>query len=80
MYGRNRNFIHQWLDNNKWLAYSPSEDSGYCIPSVPFASSKFNLGQLVNGSIARATTTLTEHAKQATHIHALETMLAARFK
>ena len=69
---------YQRLNNNKWLAYSPSEDGGYCIPCVFFAQTKSNLGQLVcipMVNLARAATTLSEHAKQATHIFAVETML-----
>ena len=48
-----------------------------------FAQTKSNLGQLVCTpmvNLARAATTLNEHAKQATHILAVETMLQAELR
>ena len=83
MYGRTRHFRYQWLNNNKWLAYSLSEDGGYCIPCVFFAHNKSQLGQLVCRpmvNLARASTTLSEHSKQATHISAVKAMLEAELQ
>ena len=83
MYGRNRHFRFQWLRNHSWLAYSPSEDGGYCIPCVLFATDKTNLGQLVNTPLtnfARAATTLSEHAKQSTHLKSVTAMAEAELR
>ena len=83
MYGRNRHFRFQWLQNNSWLAYSPLKNGGYCVPCVLFATHKANLGQLVNSPLtnfARAATTLSEHAKQTTHLKSVAAMAEAELR
>lgn len=34
---RSRKFLSSWLANFTWLAYSPAEDSAYCLPCVLFS-------------------------------------------
>lgn len=31
-----RSFKYEWLDDDDWLCYSPSEDGAYCLDSVLF--------------------------------------------
>ena len=36
MAGKNRSFVHSWLNEFKWLAYSKAEDGVYCVSCVLF--------------------------------------------
>ena len=41
--GQNRKFSIAWLKKYPWLAYSPSENSAYCVPCVLFAPNEVGM-------------------------------------
>ena len=70
-YGRTRHFRIQWLSTYPWLVYSPALNGGFCLTCTLFAKNKDKLGQLTTSpmvNLARASTTLPKHSKQACHI------------
>ena len=70
-YGRTRHFCLQWLSTYPWLVHSPALNRGFCFTCVLFAKNKNKLGQLITSpmvNLARASTTLAKHWKQACHI------------
>jgi len=66
-YGKKRSFNPSWLDNHKWLVYSPTKDGAYCKICVLFGTEENSskLDRLVKSPLVFWTTAcekLNEHA------------------
>ena len=72
--GQNRKFSIAWLKKYPWLAYSPSENSAYCVPCVLFAPNEVGMtGCQGTGSLVKVGFTNWKKALQKFEQHHLST-------
>ena len=46
--GKNRKFVHSWLQTYQYLAYSPTKDAAFCVACTLFAENKADRGLLIS--------------------------------